>query len=111
MGMTGIVRRIDELGRIVIPKSIREACGIEENMPLEISYADDGSITLTPYTPKKWYEVSFTISGRLSNQLVEADEATVAEKVEKLTEELYQRCRSGFPVDAQFYIAPRYKEL
>lgn len=33
---TGIVRRVDDLGRIVIPKELRETLGIEEGTPLEI---------------------------------------------------------------------------
>lgn len=36
MRATGIVRRIDDLGRIVIPKEIRKKFGIEEGAPLEI---------------------------------------------------------------------------
>lgn len=37
MKATGIVRRIDELGRIVIPKEIRRICHINEDDPIEIS--------------------------------------------------------------------------
>ena len=36
MKATGIVRRIDDLGRVVIPKTIRKECGIREGDPLEI---------------------------------------------------------------------------
>lgn len=36
MKATGIIRRIDELGRVVIPKAIRKECGIREGDPLEI---------------------------------------------------------------------------
>lgn len=36
MKATGIVRRIDDLGRVVIPKEIRKNCGIREGDPLEI---------------------------------------------------------------------------
>ena len=49
MKPTGIVRRIDDLGRIVIPKEIRRNCGIQEGDPLEI-YADkNGIIELRKY--------------------------------------------------------------
>lgn len=47
---TGIVRRIDDLGRIVIPKEIRRRCGIAENDPLEIAVEKD-HIILLPYRP------------------------------------------------------------
>lgn len=36
MKATGIIRRIDDLGRVVIPKAIRKECGIREGDPLEI---------------------------------------------------------------------------
>lgn len=36
MKATGIVRRVDDLGRVVIPKEIRKNCGIREGDPLEI---------------------------------------------------------------------------
>lgn len=36
MKATGIIRRIDDLGRVVIPKEIRRTCGIREGDPLEI---------------------------------------------------------------------------
>lgn len=41
MKATGIVRRIDDLGRIVIPKEIRRSCHIREGDPLEIFREDD----------------------------------------------------------------------
>lgn len=41
MRATGIVRRIDDLGRIVIPKEIRKKFGIEEGAPLEIFVNED----------------------------------------------------------------------
>ena len=51
MRSTGIVRRIDELGRIVIPKEIRRAYGLNYGDPLEI-YADKkGIIELRKYNP------------------------------------------------------------
>lgn len=49
METTGIIRRIDELGRIVIPKSIRSALKIDENDPLEIQYNNNGEIILRKY--------------------------------------------------------------
>lgn len=39
MKATGIIRRVDDLGRVVIPKEIRRECGIREGEPLEI-YVD-----------------------------------------------------------------------
>lgn len=48
---TGIVRRIDELGRVVIPKEIRRTLRIREGDPLEIFTDRDGEIILKKYSP------------------------------------------------------------
>jgi len=46
---TGIVRRIDELGRVVIPKEVRRAMGIKDGDPLEI-FRDKDHIVLQKYS-------------------------------------------------------------
>jgi AbrB family transcriptional regulator (stage V sporulation protein T) len=51
MKATGIVRRIDELGRIVVPKEIRRTLRIREGDPLEIFTDKDGEIILKKYSP------------------------------------------------------------
>lgn len=48
---TGIVRRIDDLGRVVIPKEIRRTLRIREGDPLEIFTEADGQIVLKKYSP------------------------------------------------------------
>ena len=50
MKATGIVRRIDELGRVVIPKEIRRTLRIKEGDPLEI-FTDRDELTLKKYSP------------------------------------------------------------
>lgn len=42
MKATGIVRRVDDLGRIVIPKEIRRQLGVSENTPMELFINDSG---------------------------------------------------------------------
>lgn len=49
MKATGIVRRIDDLGRVVIPKEIRRAMRIYEGDPLEIFFDTDHNIVLKKY--------------------------------------------------------------
>ena len=44
MRATGIVRRVDDLGRVVIPKDIRRSMGIKEGEPLEIYLENDAVI-------------------------------------------------------------------
>lgn len=51
MKATGIVRRIDDLGRIVIPKEIRRTMRIREGDPLEIFTDREGEIILKKYSP------------------------------------------------------------
>lgn len=51
MKATGIVRRIDDLGRIVVPKEIRRTLRIREGDPLEIFTNRDGEIMLKKYSP------------------------------------------------------------
>lgn len=48
---TGIIRRVDELGRIVIPKELRETLGIEEGTPLEI-FTRGSEVILKKYIMK-----------------------------------------------------------
>ncbi|MCC8168109.1 MAG: AbrB/MazE/SpoVT family DNA-binding domain-containing protein, partial [Clostridiales bacterium] len=50
MKATGIVRRIDDLGRIVVPKEIRRIMRIREGDPLEIYTSRDGEIMLKKYS-------------------------------------------------------------
>ena len=49
MKATGIVRRIDDLGRIVIPKEIRRSLKIREGDPMEIFLDETGGIVLQKY--------------------------------------------------------------
>ena len=51
MKATGIVRRVDSLGRVVIPKEIRQTLRIREGCPLEIYTDRDGSVTFRKYSP------------------------------------------------------------
>ncbi|MDO4563638.1 MAG: stage V sporulation protein T [Clostridia bacterium] len=51
MKATGIVRRIDDLGRVVIPKEIRRTMRIREGDPLEIFTNKDGEVIFKKYSP------------------------------------------------------------
>lgn len=46
---TGIVRRIDDLGRVMIPKEIRRKLNIHESDPLEVTYTNDGGVFFRKY--------------------------------------------------------------
>ena len=64
MKATGIVRRIDDLGRVVIPKEIRRTMRIREGEPLEIYTSSDGEVIFKKYSP----------IGELSDSAVQAAE-------------------------------------
>lgn len=74
MKATGIVRRIDDLGRIVIPKEIRRTLRIREADPLEIYTDREGEIILKKYSPigemgtfaKQYAESMAQASGRIA---------------------------------------------
>lgn len=51
MKATGIIRRIDDLGRIVIPREIRHTLHIKEGDPLEIYLDDEGGVVFRKYEP------------------------------------------------------------
>lgn len=50
MKSTGVVRRVDELGRVVLPKELRDTLGIEIKTPLEI-FTEGDLILLREYSP------------------------------------------------------------
>ncbi len=89
MKSTGIVRKVDELGRVVIPIELRRTLGIAEKDALEI-YVDDEKIILKKYKPN----MTCQITGEISD-----DNATFAEGklilsregAEKLIEEIRTR--------------------
>ena len=55
MRPTGIVRRVDDLGRVIIPKEIRRTLGIKEGELLEI-YTDENTVCFKKYQQKDFYE-------------------------------------------------------
>lgn len=61
MKATGIVRKTDQLGRIVIPMELRKKLGIGENDPLEI-FVDEDMIILKKYQPDLTCLITGTIS-------------------------------------------------
>lgn len=79
MKATGIVRRIDDLGRVVIPKEIRRNMNIREGDPLEIYITKDGCVCLKKYQPVGeygWQQAKSVVREMLTCgfALVDADE-------------------------------------
>lgn len=82
MKATGIIRRIDDLGRIVIPKEIRRVYGLKEGDPLEIFTSEEG-IIFHPYDadPKPTLRAAIDQLDRFGSDLGEG------ERLEKLLKE------------------------
>ena len=53
MRTLGIIKRLDDLGRIAIPKELQKMCKLEENDPIEIFIDEDYNIILKKYNPGK----------------------------------------------------------
>lgn len=102
MKASGIVRRIDDLGRIVIPREIQRMCGIKENDPFEIFYDEkEKTVTFKRYETdemrrEKWvnkwfkrYNTTSAISKRVGNMTIVAWNSHIETT----------RCRSGDTYD------------
>ena len=84
MRADGIVRRIDDLGRIVIPREIRRRYGIKEGDPIEI-FANKDEIILTKY------DVSVGLKelvGRLDNEFFDVKSDIETETANKIYEHI-----------------------
>ena len=64
MKATGIVRRIDDLGRVVIPKEIRRTMRIREGDPLEIYTSKDGEVIFKKYSWAAWTSLPHSCATR-----------------------------------------------
>lgn len=89
MKSTGIVRKVDELGRVVIPIELRRTLDIAEKDALEI-YVDDDRIILKKYKPN----MTCLVTGEVSDdniQLANGKLIVSREGAEKLLEEIQNR--------------------
>ena len=86
MSGTGIIRRIDDLGRIVLPKEIRNRLGIKADTPMEISIKDK-CIILEKYTPNAWaalYDKLNNICDQYDYYFEQSDRAAVEESIKQI---------------------------
>ena len=78
---TGIVRRIDELGRVVIPREIRRTLKIKDGDPLEI-FRDKDKLVLVKYAP---VDDKQDAVDTLSEWLKDAEQSAVLTDIERMT--------------------------
>ena len=88
MKATGIVRRIDDLGRVVIPKEIRRACNIREGDPLEI-FLQDGAVVFEKYNPDYRDDLMATLQDAADYYDNCEDDRTIAEQLSKNAKEIH----------------------
>ena len=87
MKATGIVRRIDDLGRVVIPKEIRRACNIREGDPLEI-FLQDGAAVFRKYNPTYRDDLMATLQDAADYYDNDEDDQATAEQLRKIAKEI-----------------------
>lgn len=88
MKATGIVRRVDDLGRVVIPKEIRRACGIREGDPLEIFIDEDGGVVFKKYIPTYRDDLMTTLQDAADYYDNYEDDRATAEQLRKIAKEI-----------------------
>ena len=115
MKATGIVRRIDDLGRVVIPKEIRRTLRIREGDPLEIFTDREGEIILKKYSPigelgtfaKEYADSLAQSSGHITcivdkDQIIAVSGATKREFLEKhISVDLEKAINARVPIAAE----------
>ena len=90
MKATGIVRRVDDLGRVVIPKEIRRACNIREGDPLEI-FLQDGAVAFKKYNPTYRDDLMATRQGASDYYDNSEEDRAIAEQLRKIAKEIDAR--------------------
>jgi stage V sporulation protein T len=88
MRATGVVRRIDDLGRVVIPKEIRRSMGIKEGDPLEMFIdTESGGLVLVAYHSEASDKIN-AIAENLSTVGATPDHWVIAEQLRKIAKKL-----------------------
>lgn len=87
MKATGIIRRVDDLGRVVIPKEIRRTCNIREGDPLEI-FLQDGGVVFKKYLPNYRDDLITTLQSAADYYDDYEDNRAIAGQLRKITKEI-----------------------
>lgn len=82
---TGIIRRVDDLGRVVIPKEIRNKLGIREGTPLEISL-ENGGVCFTPYQVNAGTKIEAVIEDICISDYEDDKREEIRDNINKLRE-------------------------
>ena len=89
MTPTGIIRRIDDLGRIVIPKDFRRKLGIREGDPFELYYCKNG-VAIVKYNPEDSIQHSLEdLRDAVEDELSLKRRAELLQKIAEMAELLH----------------------
>ena len=88
MKATGIVRSVDDLGRVVIPKEIRRTMRIREGDPLEIFLDEDGAVVFKKYIPTYRDDLMDTLQNAADYYDKYEDDRATAEQLRKIAKEV-----------------------
>ena len=96
MKATGIVRRFDDLGRIVIPKEIRRTCHVREGDPMEIYLGEGDEIILKKYDTEPEITALRTAATQLARMIEgECERAAFTAWTEKAIERIAEEMRQS----------------
>lgn len=87
MKATGIIRRVDDLGRVVIPKEIRRTCNIREGDPLEI-FLQEGGVVFKKYNPNYRDELITILQNAADYYDDYEDNRAIAGQLRKIAKEI-----------------------
>lgn len=87
MKATGIIRRIDDLGRVVIPKEIRHTMNIREGEPLEI-FLEDGGVVFKKYLPNCRDDLVSALRNAAKYYDNYEDNRTISRQLEEIAKEV-----------------------
>ena len=113
MKVTGIIRRIDDLGRVVIPKEIRRNMHIREGDALELYLTDKGQLVLEryyPYSEKDWNQAKRIVQAITNDPFaldnISADKmvANFKEAPESFPYDDFNKVENLYPIGTQWDI-------
>lgn len=82
MKATGIVRRVDDLGRIVIPKEIRRTLGVTDGTPMEL-FTEGKKLIVQKYIPEMGFKQSVDDLRKVFYETEEFSNSETANKIEE----------------------------
>ncbi|MHC1696009.1 MAG: hypothetical protein AB9835_12230 [Eubacteriales bacterium] len=86
MRSTGQIRRVDELGRVMIPKEVRRSLCINEGTPLAINVDDEDNLVFSRYSPLDKYEECIAQLRQAVGDNLPENKQQVLEKLKEIEE-------------------------